>query len=266
MPLTIQNHRLAGVPYVQAKLSGPKITPEILVMHYTATLAGAPVVAAFAAPSAAASVHLVLDVDGSFTQMVPFDQRAAHAGVSSWKGRPACNHFSIGIEVVNPGPLYQTEDGYVETIRRRPWQGEVVHAKHKNGSAFIHWAAYSAEQVDALAEVTRLLVATYSLVDVVGHDDVAPRRKIDPGPAFPLQTFRALLGERDQDGGDESVTTTMLNVRAGPGVHHPTVTGSPLAKGSVVEVVEVDGNWSLVRTPDAATEGWVFSRYLAPLV
>lgn len=262
MPLTIQNHRLVNVPYVPAKLTGPPITPEILVMHYTATLLGAPVVQAFAAANAAASAHLVLDVDGAFTQMVPFNRRAAHAGASSWKGRPACNGFSIGIEVVNPGPLHQTETGYVETIRRRPWTGDVVHAKHKNGCAFIHWAAYSAEQVDALLEVTRLLVETYSLVDVVGHDDVAPRRKIDPGPAFPLGTFRAVLGERDHDSGDESVTTTMLNVRTGPGVGHTTVTGSPLAKGTAVEVVEVDGSWSLVRTPDVTIEGWVFSRYL----
>ncbi len=264
MTLKITNHRLDGIPFVAATLTGPQIVPEILVVHYTATLLGPPVVQAFAAPNAAASAHLVLDLDGAFTQMVPFNRRAAHAGPSSWKGRPSCNGYSIGIEVVNPGPLHQTETGYVETIRRRPWRGDVVHAKHKNGGPFIHWAAYSEAQLDALEEVTRVLVDAYSLVDVVGHDDIAPRRKIDPGPAFPLSALRAALRERDGDGGDESVTTTVLNVRSGPGTNHPPVAGSPFPKGQVVEVVEVDGAWSLVRTSDASIEGWVFSKYLAP--
>jgi N-acetylmuramoyl-L-alanine amidase len=264
MPLSIDNHRLVGVPYFQARLSGPTIAPEILVIHYTATLVGPPVVQAFASPSAGASAHLVLDIDGTFTQMVPFNQRAAHAGPSTWRGRPSCNGFSIGIETVNPGPLHRTPIGYVETIRRRPWTGDVVHAKHKNGGPYAHWAAYSEAQLDALEEITHLLFQEYSLVDVVGHDDIAPRRKIDPGPAFPLSSLQAIFGERNTDGGDEYRTTTILNVRSGPGTNHPPVNGSPFPQGKVVEVIEVGGNWSLVRTPDAEIEGWVFAQYLAP--
>lgn len=96
------------------------------------------------------SSHLLIRRDGEVVQFVPFDQRAWHAGRSVWAGRENCNDFSIGIE------LEGTDD-----------------------------MPYTDEQYRCLNEVLRVLQDHYpSLLDVAGHEDVAPGRKTDPGAAF----------------------------------------------------------------------------------
>jgi N-acetylmuramoyl-L-alanine amidase len=206
---------------------------------------------------------LVLDLDGTFTQMVPFDRQAWHAGASSWGGRERCNQFTIGIEVVNPGPLTKRSTGFYD-VNNRPWNGPVVEAKHKNGRAsWSYWAAYAEAQIEALENVGAALVAAYGLRDVVGHDDIAPLRKTDPGPAFPLESLRSALFGRREDAVERYAATTVLNVRKGPAVAFDTVPNSPLKKAQQVEVVDQDGVWWHVMTEDAAIEGWAHSRYLA---
>lgn len=261
--MKIVDHQLDEATFRPAHQRGAPIVPELLVIHYTATLGALGVIQAFEAKTAKASAHLVVDLDGTVTQMVEFNRWAAHAGASTWRGKDGCNNFSIGIELVNPGPLYRTGDGYVETIRRRPWNGGVVHARHKNGGGFEHWAAYPAAQLDRLKEIAELLVETYSLKDIVGHDDVAPGRKIDPGPAFPLRDLKALLGDRQENGANVYRTTTVLNVRSGAGTQHGLVAGSPLPPNTFVELIDADGPWRLIRTPNAEIEGWCFGQYLA---
>jgi N-acetyl-anhydromuramoyl-L-alanine amidase len=98
------------------------------------------------------SAHLVIERTGAITQYVDFNRRAWHAGISSWEGRDVCNDFSIGIE------LEGTED--------RPFE---------------------ARQYEMLEAVLGALFETYprlSLERVVGHQDIAPERKWDPGPCF----------------------------------------------------------------------------------
>ena len=98
------------------------------------------------------SAHAFVARDGAITQYVPFDRRAWHAGVSSFRGRARCNDFSIGIEL--------------EGVDDRP---------------------YSDAQYAATAALLRALFMAYPLLTlggVVGHADVAPGRKTDPGPAF----------------------------------------------------------------------------------
>src|SRR5262245_22093661 len=130
----IVNHRLEGVRFEKTENLGGEIKPEYLVIHYTVVTTAAATVAAFKNPAVRASAHLVLDLDGTFIQMVPFNRKAWHAGKSSWAGRDGCNDFTIGIEVVNPGPLNSRGSGYVD-VNNRAWQGEVVKARHKNGRA-----------------------------------------------------------------------------------------------------------------------------------
>ena len=101
---------------------------------------------------AAVSAHALIDRDGAVTQYVPFDRRAWHAGRSEYCGRTACNDFSIGIE------LEGTDD-----------------------------LAYTSEQYRVLAELISALRRAYPSLagaEVVGHSDIAPGRKTDPGPAF----------------------------------------------------------------------------------
>ena len=104
------------------------------------------------------SAHFLVRRDGSLIQFVPCGKRAWHAGVSSWKGRARCNDFSIGVEVEGTGELPFTDAQY-----------------------------------EQLAELTRSLMARYPVNDIVGHSDVAPGRKSDPGPHFDWARYRAML-------------------------------------------------------------------------
>ena len=98
------------------------------------------------------SAHLLIQRDGEVVQFVPFNARAWHAGRSSWQGRDACNDYSIGIEC----------EGTDEV-------------------------PYTAEQYVTLRRLLPLLLEVYPAITpdrIVGHSDVAPGRKTDPGPSF----------------------------------------------------------------------------------
>ena len=110
------------------------------------------------------STHLLIRRDGELIQYVPFTQRAWHAGQSSFQGQEKCNDFSIGIE------LEGTDD-----------------------------QPYSDEQYRVLAETIRSITQAYPAITpsrIVGHSDIAPGRKTDPGPAFDWPRLHSLLSER----------------------------------------------------------------------
>jgi AmpD protein len=107
------------------------------------------------------SSHLLIDRRGRVRQYVPFDKQAWHAGESSFAGRTRCNEFSIGIE------LEGTDE-----------------------------QAFTDQQYASLDAITRLLMAAYPGIRrdrIVGHSDVAPGRKTDPGPCFDWQRFKQSL-------------------------------------------------------------------------
>ena len=76
----------------------------------------------------------------------------------------------------------------------RRWSTALVKARHKHGGPLTDWEAYPEPQITACIATARLLVARYHLDDLVGHDDIAPDRKNDPGPAFPMQRVREACG------------------------------------------------------------------------
>jgi AmpD protein len=104
------------------------------------------------------SAHFFVRRSGEVLQFVPCERRAWHAGVSSWRGRSRCNDFSIGVEL--------------EGTDTRP---------------------YTAAQYRALTRLVRVLRRAYPLQDIVGHCDIAPGRKTDPGPAFDWSRLHAAL-------------------------------------------------------------------------
>lgn len=107
------------------------------------------------------SSHLLIDRAGGLTQYVPLHRRAWHAGVSSWRGRERCNDFAVGVELEGTDSTPYTEPQY-----------------------------------RVLAGLTRALLAAYPrlLPDaIVGHCDIAPGRKTDPGPAFDWNAYRRAL-------------------------------------------------------------------------
>lgn len=179
---------------------GGALKPTYLVMHYTGAVSAAGAIATLCDPAAKVSAHLVIDQAGVVTQLVPFDRVAWHAGASRWAGRSGCNSFSIGIELANPGLLARTgAGGFATRLERKAVAAkDVILAAHKNGGGVEPWAAFPAAQIAAAIEVGRAIVAAYGLKDVIGHDDIAPGRKIDPGPAFPMDPVRArVMGRAD---------------------------------------------------------------------
>jgi N-acetylmuramoyl-L-alanine amidase len=129
---------------------------DILVLHYTGMKTAEEALARLCDPAAAVSAHYTIDRDGTVYTLVPEGSRAWHAGVSYWAGEPNVNARSIGIELVNPGH----EFGYIP---------------------------FTDDQLGALIELARGILARHPVLPhrVLGHSDVAPARKKDPGELFP---------------------------------------------------------------------------------
>lgn len=195
-PALLPDTRFVPAHTLRRPMSSP---PTLLVIHYTATPAGTgPQVArAFQAPAAKASAHLVIDTNGAVIQCVEFDRQAAHAGVSSYRGRAGCNGYSIGIELVNPGPLQPDGNGGFTDTYHRPFVGQAVEAP---SGRYRYWAPYPAAQMEALVSATRYIVGHYPIAAVTGHSHIAPGRKIDPGLAFDWSSYLELSGLPDTFG------------------------------------------------------------------
>lgn len=179
------------VTYIPSPNSGNKYVPQYLIMHYTEATTAASTIGWFQEPSAKVSSHLLIDVDGAITQFVPFNVIAWHAGDSSWDGLVSLNRYSIGIELVNGGRLSKVGDHWIcETDGIIIPANEVLIAQHKYETFKSAWQSYPQAQINTAIAIAKVLADYYSLKDVLGHDDVARGRKVDPGPAFPMENFR----------------------------------------------------------------------------
>ncbi len=138
---------------------GPRRDPviDMLVLHYTA-IDKAATLARLCDPAAEVSAHYVIDEDGTVYALVPESERAWHAGLSFWRGHGDINSRSVGIELVNSGD--------------RP---------------------FATAQIESLIGLCRSILARHPIPpqNVVGHSDIAPARKIDPGRFFPWARLAA---------------------------------------------------------------------------
>ncbi len=195
--MKIENHRLVATSpdelvSFQFDEALQPLLPEIAVVHYAVT-EDAGTTAAVLKAKDYLSCHVTIDRNGIVIQQVPFNRRAYHAGESSYKGRPSCNTFSLGIEISNPGPLIKQPDGSLKTVYGKTWTKGAVEAKHKSGKApanWTHWAEFSDMEFDLCAQICDLWRREYGIKDIVGHDDISPGRKFDPGPAWPMDALR----------------------------------------------------------------------------
>lgn len=255
------------------KHSGPfeQELPDMLVMHYTAgsSLAGA--VSHLKKPGISASAHLVIDRDGSIVQLVEFNKKAWHAGNSRYMNRIGINQYSIGIEMVNAGPMRKAGDEYISNFGKRYTSKDVVEAIHRNESTPRFWHIYEEEQISRTFEVCETLVPHFSIQHVVGHEEISPSRKTDPGPAFPLEQLRArLLSKRSEDGADHTVdiglkkfdqgivTASLLNFRDAPSPNGRLLR-DPLSAGTPVSIIKERHGWYQIKLEQV---GWVKKEYI----
>ena len=273
--MKIRNHRLlqddgSALPYRASPNKGGALQARWLVMHYTAGRNAESSISWLASPQAKASAHLVIGRDGKITQLVPFNVVAWHAGASSWEGVSGLNHHSIGIELDNVGRLDHIAGQWVSPLKIVVPDDQVRVAKHKNDAPGLPpsgWQTYTAEQIDAAFSVAQALIAHYALRDIIGHDDIAPGRKSDPGPDFPLVSLRARLFGRREDDLPMFTASAALNVRGGPGSEHALLAGSPIPIGTRVQALEQSGLWWKVDVLDEVNGvmdlgGWCHGRFL----
>jgi N-acetylmuramoyl-L-alanine amidase len=130
--------------------------PDMIVLHYTGMQTGPAALERLCDPQAKVSAHYMIEQDGRVYALVPEERRAWHAGVSFWKGEQDVNGVSIGIELVNPGH----ELGYPD---------------------------FPDLQIEALIGLMDAVRGRWSIPNgrILGHSDVAPGRKIDPGEKLP---------------------------------------------------------------------------------
>jgi N-acetyl-anhydromuramyl-L-alanine amidase AmpD len=201
MNFDIVNDRLEidgkKAPFVKAHAFGDRFHPTMIVLHDTADRP-VPVdtVRWFASKACTVSAHVVIERDGSITQMVPFDCKAFHAGKSTWNGKANCNGYAIGIEIDNPGKLDKSGRAYFHKDKKgRPIAPgfsldqlqQVKTKEHGDGL----WMPYTPEQIAAVAEFCRALVARYPTIkEIVTHYLISPGRKVDVNPLFPLDEVR----------------------------------------------------------------------------
>ena len=130
--------------------------PDMIVLHYTGMPTGEAALARLRDAEAKVSAHYLVEEDGRVFVLVAEARRAWHAGVSFWRGERDVNAVSIGIEIVNPG--------------------------HEHG-----YRAFPGSQVEAVIALVSDIRTRWTIPDarVLGHSDVAPARKEDPGELFP---------------------------------------------------------------------------------
>jgi N-acetylmuramoyl-L-alanine amidase len=168
-------------------------TRRAVVVHVTSGACAQSSINFWKSPEAkGALAHVIIDRDGTVTQIRGFNRTCGHAGKSRWRdpktgkkfdGMNAC---SIGIELANAG-----DD---EKLAKKWSKLPLVRARHRNGGSLTNWEAYPIEQLAALTKLTQALVERYKLDDVTGHDFIAPERKNDPGPALPMELLREACG------------------------------------------------------------------------
>lgn len=289
--MRVKNHLIEGIAYERARQIGGVITPEIVILHDTAGRLEKGNSKDFLKTSPRVSVHFVIERDGTITQLVALNRRAAHAGKSHYEGREDCNGFSIGVEIVNPGRMQR-----VGRSSCRAWWGEefgigfelteadeafsTVEMSTPHHGAGV-WMDYTEEQIAAVETLLHVLFRDIpSLKDITAHWYVSPGRKVDPNPLFPLEPLRARVLGRDDprdaasaaaiEADDEVIVRVStggagLNLRATPSFNNNVLISIP--NGTILRVEKtatfVGRRWGFVRY--GGREGWVVEDFIEQL-
>ena len=248
--MTIKDHLLvpAAGENITINLTphaGVNIKPTFLILHYTATDSASSPINWFKDTKTNTdriAAHIVLGKDGAITQLIPFNRKANHAGASNWDGHDGMNTMAIGIEIVNPGQVSKVFPAK---------NNKIIKVSHKNNPPGTgtneFWFAYPPAQLAALYQLCKAILLAYPAIKTtLGHDDVSPFRKTDPGPAFSWDAFNlAVYGATSPVGKIFTVNTAGTNFRKIPN----TQGNDPIKKLSIgyqVGLIAVQGEWSKV--------------------
>ncbi|MDP6344656.1 MAG: N-acetylmuramoyl-L-alanine amidase [Alphaproteobacteria bacterium] len=264
----LQSDAGEAVPFERSPNQSAGLSPKYLIIHYTAGSSAESSIGHMLKPSAKASAHLVVARDGVISQLVPFNRVAWHAGRSQWHGTVGLNRHAIGIELDNAGKLEWQGNQWRSWFGRSYPEDEILVAAHKHEDRDCGWHVYTEAQLMAVTEAAQAIMDHYSLLDVLGHDDIAPNRKRDPGPAFPMDSFRASITGRDADLPLRFEVRVNLNIRGGPGTAHDKIRDEPLPPGTLVLLHSRESSWCFVEVLDENgapdLTGWVHGDYIAP--
>lgn len=242
--------------------------PDTIVIHYTAGPDAESAIHTFMDPDVEASAHILIDEDGHIIQLIPFNKVAWHAGKSSWLDRNGLNSYSIGIEIVNAGRLEKSGNTWRSWFGKTYPDEQVVEAIHRNESVPCGWHRFTEEQITTTFQVCKHLMKNYNIRYILGHEEISPGRKCDPGPAFPLDKLRERLlysnrkdekePEPDFNKKTGIVISSALNIRSGPSANHETI-AKPLSHNSQVTILSEMNGWYHVETK---LHGWVAKKYI----
>lgn len=267
--MQITNHRLEGIDLLNSPNQSDVITPDTIIIHYTGSSTAQSAINTFMDAENEVSAHIIVGLDGALTQLVPFNKKAWHAGESRHENRTGLNKYSIGIEVVNAGRLSKSGTKYYSWFEKAYNTEDVIKAVHRNEDIATYWQRYTESQIETVAELCELLTRQYNILHILGHEEVSPGRKIDPGPAFPLDKLRnriLKLDDRSLETDVEAydipkegyVTASKLNIRSGPSSARMKI-ANPLLNGKKVKIIQKEEGWYKVAT---TIEGWVSSAYI----
>lgn len=241
---------------------------DTIVIHFTAGSSATSSIKHLKQPTTKASAHLVVAKSGEITQLLPFDKIGWHAGESEHNGRKYLNKYSIGIEIDNPGRLTKRDGKFYTWFNTECNPDNVIYATHRNESSPSYWEKYTNEQLSVVKDICKLLIDKYNIKHIVGHEEIAPKRKTDPGPMFPLESFRTTLLPKtiktdiiiDYTNSNKIaiVKPNKLNVRYGPGSEYAKIM-EPLVKNTKVKILESVNGWSKI---EIGIIGWVKSDYI----
>lgn len=284
---TVEHHRTR-------KKSGRLRSLRFIVIHYTAGLSYEGDLRTLTTSDRAASAHIVLGQDGKVGQIEDFRTNLWHAGKSKWGNLTMLNQYSVGIEVVCPGwvNFVREQNGvkyfeqYGRTFSDQDYR--FVRGPHPNGGPPMWWMQFSDAQMEALEGICAALKRQYRTIErVLGHDDISPGRKIDPGLCMPRSFFDVLNGrggitpvdfdgsaeiDFGQDGVEDSEPATEepyfdyriatpkgLNLRDQPDMMGGIIQLVP--DGVQVSVISHHGDWWKIETEDGKI-GYAVSRFL----